>query len=503
MPSRIRTLAVVLACGLLVSAPSLGPGHAATKRAPHHVRARPNIVLILTDDQRYDTLWAMPHVKRMLIRHGVRFTNAFVVNPLCCPSRTSILTGKYSHGTDVYKNTPPHGGFASFNDKSTIATWLHGAHYHTGLVGKYLNGYGDLKGRSYVPPGWDGWFAMLAPNGYYQYVIKTKHRRISYATRHDDYSTAVLGDSAVQFLRKATSPFFLYYAPYAPHLPATAPPRDENSFGKLRPLRTPSFGEADVSDKPAWIQERPAFADADNEWAATVRRIQYQSLLEVDRTVAAIVNELRATGQLDNTMIVFMSDNGIMWGEHRLIGLKEVPYEESIRVPMVIRYDPLTKKARRDSHFVLNIDLAPTFAALAGVKAPGVEGVSLLPLLRRNAKSWRTDFLVEHMKGGHPPDTYCAIRNQQYKYVLYSNGEEELYDLTADPYELDNLAGDLTAQPTLLQMHQRLTQLCNPPPPKYSAVTGTPTPGPTLMPSVVPTPSPSSTASASPGVTGR
>jgi arylsulfatase A-like enzyme len=333
--------------------------HAVTATAT--AARRPSIVLILTDDQRWDTLWAMGHVQEVLKQHGVTFKNAFVTNSLCCPSRTTILTGKYSHSTGVYSNAPPHGGFPSFHDRTTIATVLHGAGYRTALIGKYLNAYRAAAHAGYVPPGWDRWFAFAGDNGhYYSYDVTDNGRIRHFGSRPADYSTNVLANQAVGFIRNTRGPLFLYFTPSAPHLPAIPAPQDRTAFSAHRFGWPPNFNEQDVSDKPTWVRTAPLRPAG---YVASNRLRQYRTLLAVDRAVARIVRALRDTGRLSTTFIAFMGDNGFLWGEHRL-GDKRAVYEESIRVPLVIRYDPLTRSARTDDHLVLNMDLAPTWATL-------------------------------------------------------------------------------------------------------------------------------------------
>ena len=316
--------------------------------------AAPNIVLVVTDDQRWDTLWAMPTVQRELVGKGVTFTNAFVVNPLCCPSRASILTGRYSHSTGVYTNVPPHGGFASFRDGSTVATWLRRAGYRTGYFGKYLNGY---RG-TYVPPGWHRWVALTSL-GYYRYGLNVDGK-IDGTRNRTWYSTDRLANAAAAFIRSRRGPLFLVFAPFAPHRPATPAVRHEGAFADLDRWQPSSYNEADVSDKPAWLQaKRLRAAGADDAF----RRRQYESLLAVDQGIATIVRALTETRRLRNTVILITSDNGYLWGEHRLVD-KAVPYEESIRVPLVVRYDRLAAPARIETRPALNIDLAPTIAAV-------------------------------------------------------------------------------------------------------------------------------------------
>ena len=433
----------------------------------------PSIVLILTDDQRADTLWAMPAVQAELVDRGVTFAEAFAVNPWCCPSRASVLTGQYSHTHGVWRNSPPNGGFTSFEDGSTLATWLHTAGYRTGLFGKYFNGY---ENNAYIPPGWDRWVAFSAgAYNYFGYKLNIDGVDRGYGAGAANYSTDVLRDHATTFIRDTPDdqPLFLYFAPNAPHgtvggsegldgLPKAAP-RHANSFSDLPQWRPPSWNEKDVSDKPAHIQALSAI-DPDE-----FRKQQYKSLLAVDDAVKAIVDTLRATDRLDNTMIVFASDNGMLWGEHRW-GKKVVPYEESIRIPLVVRYDPVTAElpAREDRRLVNTTDIAPTIAEAAAVRAPGAEGLSLMPILAGSASSWRSDFLVEHLQGPtalDPIETYCAVRNERYVYVVYGSGERELYDLSTDRYQLTNLAADAAHETTVDGLHARLKILCAPPPP--------------------------------------
>ena len=189
----------------------------------------------MTDDQRYDTLWAMPEVRQRLIRPGIPFRNAFVVNPLCCPSRASILTGQYSHTTGVYRNVGEYGGFDAFRDDSTIATWLQGADYRTALIGKYLNGYADTE---YIPPGWDRWAALEhAPGYYYDYILNLDGELIRYGASPNDYSTDVLADLAVSFIEETEGPLLLYFAPHAPHGPPEPVPGHETAFSDLPPAQ--------------------------------------------------------------------------------------------------------------------------------------------------------------------------------------------------------------------------------------------------------------------------
>ena len=437
---------------------------------------RPNIVLIVTDDQRWDTLSVMPILRSSLANRGVTFTNGFVANALCCPSRANILKGAYSHSTKVYQNAGPNGPFGGkFDDSSTIATWLDRAGYRTALLGKYFNGYTPSR-ASYVPPGWDRWYAFstddIGGGKYFDYSLSSNGRLVWFGRSASDYSTDVLAREADRFIRTTVSntPLFLYFAPYAPHLPSTPAPRHATAFSNLAPSRPPNHNEANVSDKPAYIRNLPLLSAASSSALDRQRLNYYRTLLAVDEGVGKIVDALAATGRLDNTIIVFTSDNGYAFGEHRWGATgsrnKQVPYEESIRVPFVVRYDAAGTQARTDARMALNIDLAPTFAALAGVAAPGAEGRSLLPLLSSSTGAWRNDFLIEHHATEVP--SYCSVRSQTHLYVQYHTGEEELYVLASDPYQLENRAGDAALHSVLTGMRTRAHELCSPPPPGFT-----------------------------------
>ncbi len=440
--------------------------------------ARPNIVLVLTDDQRWDTVAGMATVEQELGGNGVTFTNAFAVNPLCCPSRATILTGRYSHSTMVYSNADQYGGVGWFDDDSTIATWLRDSGYRTGYMGKYLNGYGGnvlppSPTRWFLPPGWDRWFGYAG--GYYDYNVNSDGFIIPFGTEEADYSTDVLAREAISFMDSSSGqPFFLVYAPYAPHVPADPPARYDEAFTDLPPWRPASFGETNVSDKPRWVRRLHPLTRKQRARIEELRRNQLASQFAIDDGVKAILGSLEASGRLGTTMIVFASDNGLLWGEHRLFNQKIAAYEESIRVPLIIRYDPLVKTPRSNKELVANVDLAPTFAAVAGIPAPGAQGRSLLPLLTAtpgDPPRWRKRLVIEHRKGGPLTNdevpTYCAVRSNRFKYVVYSTHEEELYDLLVDPAELENRAGDPTLRATKFGLRADVRRLCNPPPPGF------------------------------------
>jgi N-acetylglucosamine-6-sulfatase len=428
---------------------------------------RPSIVVVLTDDQRWDTLATMPTVQRELVQKGVTFANAFVVNPLCCPSRASLLTGLYSHSTGVYDNVPPYGA-AAFDARSTVATWLARAGYRTAHVGKYLNGHP----RSVVPPGWHRWVTI--PSAYFDYWLWRDGVPTRFADDDASYSTDVLTREALSFIESSRDPFFLVYAPFAPHAPATPAPRHADAFADLEPWRAASHNELDIFDKPRWLQNRRVLTETDEQAADAFRRSQLASLLAVDEGVDDILDALDRSGRLENTIVVYTSDNGLLWGEHRMWNRKVVAFEESMRVPLVVRHDALVPWPRTETRLVTNIDLAPTLAELAGARAPRTDGASLVPLLGpapSRTPSWRRSFLIEHLRGPAGASvavpTYCAVRGERWKYVRYATREEELYDLASDPHELDNRAGDAAFLPQLFTLRSRVKDLCDPPPPGF------------------------------------
>ncbi len=426
-PFIIASLLILTVVSAAIFAPRLGS---------EGERGAPSFVLIVTDDQRWDTLDAMPSVRRYLVDGGIRFENAFATTPSCCPSRVSLLTGQYSHTTGVLDGSADNapGGAPSFEDGSSLATWLDDAGYRTGLVGKYLNDYAALP-AGYVPPGWDEWFAVADSRPqirYYDYRVNDNGTIVRYGDDPSDYSTTVLQEEAVRFV-SGEGPFFLLYAPLAPHLPAIAAPQDSDAPLPPRGTPPPSFDEDDVSDKPGRARTR-----LDLDKVGAVREDMIRSLISLDRSIEAIVHAIEAAGASEDTYILFTSDNGFLWGEHRITG-KVWPYEESIRVPLVIR-PPGSRPTRTLGQMVLNIDIPPTIADLAGIDPElRQDGTSLMPLLRGTGGSWRDAFMVEFLgfAPGVPP--YIGIRTDRHIYVEYRNGWRELYDLRSDPFQLTNL----------------------------------------------------------------
>jgi len=438
------TLVVVAVAALAAASAHGAPSHRAVPRRAGGSR-RLNVVVVLSDDERFDGTSVMQDVRRLLVRHGVTFSNYHVTTSECGPSRASILTGEYAHHTGVVDNFGLHS-FPAFDARSTLAVWLHDAGYETALVGKYINDY-TLYGDHKVAPGWDDWQVIdsVPMERYYGYAINDNGRLEEYGHAPRDYSTTVLANKAIHFIHRARKPFFLYFAPVTPHLPAIPAPRDRKKLENIGPLHTPSIDEANVGDKPWAYWHKGLLKAAAQVYDGEVRRRQLQSLQSLDRSVGRIVRALKQRHILSRTVILYTSDNGFLWGEHRLGG-KLWPYEESTHVPLIVR-TPWTRRPSVNRRPVLNIDLASTIAQLAGVR-PSIpqDGRSFVPLLRQRTVPWRKAYLVEYLGrnmlrfGGPPP--YVAVRTARYLYVEYRRGWRELYDLRRDPWELDNVAGE-------------------------------------------------------------
>jgi arylsulfatase A-like enzyme len=436
-----------------------------TPEAAHaQTPGRPNIVLIVTDDQRYDTLHVMPEVQRLLMRRGMTLRRAIVTNPLCCPSRATILTGRYSHTTGVYTNQAPNGGWTVFqpSESNTIATALQDVGYRTALIGKYLTGYGGET--PYVPPGWDRWLAVHGGGGYYNYSMYDHVRGlVNYGSRPSDYSTDVIRRHAVSFIRNAPEdrPLFMMVTPFAPHGFPTAAPRHEGDLASAPVRLNPAVNETDVSDKPAHVASRVTVTD---DLVRNRTRDQWETLLAVDGMVSRILQELAAAGRGGNTLFIFTSDNGVANREHRWVG-KQVPYEGSIRVPLVMRLPGVIPANTVSVALVSNVDLAPTIADFAGASLPA-DGVSLRPLLTGAVTSVRGSVLLEHSESVPAVPTYCGVRTPSFTFAHYATGEDELYDLVKDPRQLQNVA--LTRPSKTAQMRALTESLCQPVPPGFS-----------------------------------
>ncbi len=352
--------------------------------------AKPNFVFILADDMRKDDLKYMPKTRSLLGQQGMRFSEAYVSNALCCPSRATIMRGQYAHNTGVWGNiNGPNGGWEGYklngNEQANVATRLNNAGYRTGLFGKYFNGYD--KGTRYVPPGWDRWFALFGFR-YLGYDANVNGRIRHFGTGKNDYVTDVLSRKTRRFIEasaKRRKPFFAYVAPIAPHGPATPARRDQHTHDGAKAPRLPSFNERDVSDKPPWIRSLPRLSDRVKASIDKRHENRVESLQALDDLVEGVVNKLNNAGVMRNTYIFFTSDNGWEEGEHRIPREKNQPYEESSRVPLLVR-GPGVQAGSTTSRLALNTDYFPTFTHLAGIQTPSyVDGRSLRPVLKGSA----------------------------------------------------------------------------------------------------------------------
>ncbi len=438
---------------------------------------KPNLVIILTDDQDLSSLAYMPKTLELLGAQGMTFRNYFVPLSLCCPSRATLLTGLYAHNHKVFTNFPPDGGFERFeaqgHEEKTLATALHDAGYRTALIGKYLNGYPRKDDLTHIPPGWDEWVSPVKGSAYaaYRYTVNDSGKLVKHASKAEDYMTDMLSKKATAFVRGSGSqPFFLYLATYAPHKPATPAKRHVGLFPGLKAPRTPSFNEAAVGDKPVHIRKLKRLKPEQIAAIDTLYRKQVLSLQAVDEAIAALINTLRETGQLDNTFIVFTSDNGFHMGQHRLEPGKYTAYEPDVHVPLLVR-GPGVPAGVEVNALTSSVDLAATFAELAGAALPvEPDGRSLVPFLQgETPETWRQAVLLEQFKYPvSPPDddatadnpAHVGLRTESFKYVEYGTGEREVYDLRNDPDELLNLRDRLPLA-WLAQLSQRAKALAS------------------------------------------
>jgi arylsulfatase A-like enzyme len=447
---------------------------------------KPNILYILVDDMEHELYQYMPKTKQLIEQKGALFDQNFTSLSLCCPSRTTTLRGQYSHNTGIFTNAWPNGGFAKFHadglENSTIATWLQRGGYRTAIIGKYLNGYPNAdSGRLYIPPGWDYWWV---PNGgtpyaQYNYSINFNGRSVSYGNTQADNFNDVATAQVQSFLRESASdpgkqPFFLYFTPTLPHAPATPPKRYSRQLLDVKLPRTPSFNEADISDKPRWLRKLPLLTADEIARMETLYRKRRQSILALDDMVETLINTLQSNGQLANTYVFFSSDNGWHQGQHRLPAGKSRLYEEDIRVPLAVR-GPGIPAGRVVDKLSANVDLAPTFAEIGGVDTPAfVDGRSLVPLFKAPGPAvWRQALLLESHTGfggeaaesqvsgsfasdpgvlepddmnadsaalaPAPAHVYRGLRTAfNSTFALYDIGDAEYYDLIVDPYQLKN-----------------------------------------------------------------
>jgi N-acetylglucosamine-6-sulfatase len=449
--------------------------------------AKPNIVVIMTDDATAADMDVMLKTRDIIGKKGITFTNSFVDFPICCPSRASFLTGQAAHNHQVLGNGPlRHGGYQTFKptQNNSLPVWLQKGGYFTVHMGKYLNGFSAADG---IPPGWNLWNGIADDQGsysYYNYTINENGVPHFYGDSPIDYKTDVQSQKATEFIaaqKNSTQPFFLWLAPQAPHTktPESADesgvpdpaPRHINALSTMALPMLPSFNEADMSDKPEFMKLLPPLTNANVEEISNLFKRRRESLLAVDDMVERVISSLETAGKLENTYIFFTSDNGWMAGEHRRPGAKYVVYEESIRVPLLIRGPGIPASETR-AQLVNNLDMVATIEQLTQISPERIpDGHTLTPLFKHSDTPWRSAILLQGMDQNNFPNVasvfgrYQAVRTQHYKYIehLSEKGlfEQEFYDLAKDPYELESRPKDPSYLAVVEALQKTLTTLKN------------------------------------------
>jgi arylsulfatase A-like enzyme len=457
-PLRRKTILGLIAgaMGLVLLAPaactpSAGKVSAPKRRAQPRPQ-RPNIMIVVTDDQALHSMSVMPETRRWLVQGGTRFPNAFVTTPQCCPSRSSILTGRYAHNHGVHDNSQGK----RLDQRSTLERYLQEAGYRTAIFGKFLNSFGIYRN----PPYWNRWATTRSTQPYYNstWNVNGRVRKIS------KYANSFMSDKALHFVTSSKRPWFLYLAARAPHAPFTAAPRF-----RYAPVPqwhgNPAVLERDRNDKPPYVRA----GHISFRQGKALRKKQLRTLMSVDEMLGRLHRALVRHGEIRNTLVVFLSDNGMLWGEYGRIG-KAVPYTPSVKVPLFMSWPGNLRADATDSRIAANIDIAPTVLDAAGVNPQlryPVDGKSLLE------KRWKrerilTEFWHRHFqtKAGNVPK-WASDRTPTYQYVEYyaADGKtvtfKEYYNLTSDPWELDNLLDDGNAAndpspATLVRLHREL-----------------------------------------------
>ncbi len=483
--------------GLLSVAVALAPGGSEAKKRKNAKQARPNIVLIMDDDQSVNLQKFLTKTNAAIAAKGVTFDNSFVNYSLCCPSRSTMLTGQYAHNHGVRGNQLPTGGYAKLKPTlgNTLPVWLQRAGYYTAHIGKFLNGYGRDAPDTDVPPGWNEWYGSLDdPDGFtggtytaYGYTLNENGQIVHYGSTPDvpdaaTYQTDVYSQKAADFIRRrapSRKPFYLSVAPRDPHSEAAscncngtgsainnprAAPRYEGTLNGLTAPRDPSFNEANVSDKPSNIRDLTLMNQTQSNAVDARYRARAESVLGVDDLVQNVVSTLKASGELKNTVLMFTSDNGFFHGEHRVRQGKVRVYEPSIRVPLLIRAPGMPKGVHRRQP-VSNVDLAPTILDFANAK-PGrkQDGMSLVSIMEGKrdfpgrALDLETYFTPDTTEDPEdPPLNYQGVRTDRYLYDQYGSLERELYDLQSDPFELQNQAGNPVYAPVQAALQRLLS----------------------------------------------
>lgn len=513
-PLALALVALALvAAGVLAATtrddPRREPGE--PSRAPAAQGAVPNLLVVTVDDQSFSQFdrKAMPRTLELFADGGTRFDQAIAAPPLCCPSRAGFITGRYPHNHGVVENTI---GYRSMAGKErTFPVALQAAGYRTGMIGKFLNGYEPFGGPK-PAPGFDRWLSIFGYAGYTDFQVSDDGR----LRTEDGYATDALTTAAIDFTTRAREePFFLWLSYNAPHTvqPGSPPPCDgtdaqppsaaayERFAGEALP-RPPSFNERDVSDKPSYREGPDRLRPAEIDELTQTWRCARAALAGVDRQLARLTGALRDAGELERTVIVYASDNGLYFGEHRIAADKRLALEPALRVPMAIRVGRDVAEATapgeapaRVENLVSQVDLAPTLLDYAGAGpcsgaggnhggsgnrgggrdhgagsdrggggCPPLDGRSLRPLLE-GGEGWPADRAIPMMldEGW----TYRALRTESEAYLeldatrkaQFEPPEQELYDLAADPHELENLAGTPGEAERVAKLRARMNRL--------------------------------------------
>lgn len=478
----VLVLAVSAACSSGGSSSSTGTGAPSNSGGP-----KANVVLIVTDDQRLDSMRHMPQVESMPA--WARFSNAFVHEPQCCPSRAAFLTGRYSHHHGVDTN---YAG-SELDESQTIATMLHDNGYRTGFFGKYLNLYPFGRGP-YAPPGWDEWSAFGRKVDYYDYELLDGQRANKHGSAPEDYSTDVLASQARKFIETtpASDPLFLVTAVYGPHDsngPPIPAPRHAGTCSGFHFEPSPNFNAHDQVSEPSWMGPSEVTASGIDRHSAAI----CETLASVDEAVVSIVETLKQTNRLDQTYIVLMSDNGYSLGEHRLTGKGHL-YEESVHVPLLV-LGPDVQPGSVD-RLTSNVDVAPTILEWTATEPPDgfVDGRSFAAAARGEPDAERPDAVLllgcrtsrlesttqadEEGSERYPCGGYIrdrrdmgfawGLRTATHKYVEYNDGYIQLFDLRSDPYELRNLGADPAQQGLIEELSAKLSRLRGPAPGRFN-----------------------------------
>lgn len=419
-------------------------------------RDQPNLLVIITDDQPYYTVSHTKAVASLIRDRGTTFSPyAYVSTPICGPARATLLTGKWSHETGLTKTAGAYQDLhASIYESYTIATRLKQAGYSTYFGGKYTNGY---DGNA-IPPGWDAWFAMVEPiNKADSFLYRNSSRTRRY-NREVHNETDVLSVNAERFVRDqagSSVPWFAYVCPHAPHSSYYPAPRHADEFTST-PLRNiPNGGERDLSDKPRWLQAEAPYTDSERQRDTGAYRGKLRELQEVDDMVRRVMDALAETNQLKNTFVFYLTDNGYLLGEHGL-HKKNIPYEEASRTPFIVR-GPGVRSGFKSSVMVSHTDLPPTLLDLAGAFWADLDGRSLVPVFSAGGgqpAGWRDEIFVEDLGRG-----WNMLRTPKWAYVEWDDAEKELYDMDADPYQLQSLHADPGKAALIARLSSQLSDM--------------------------------------------